>query len=138
MNDFTKSSALVSRTSSISSRIASTSSSIISLRSATSDSTTSSVAVSSCEDLRGCFCSWAMPRPYPLPPTPQGGSPSAEGRVVPGSAGDGRDRRLGGVRTVDQRADVGLGAPQRVDRRHPLERLASREVEDDGVPRRGG
>ena len=45
MNDFTKSSALVSSTSSISSRIASTSSSRASLRSATSVSTTSSVVV---------------------------------------------------------------------------------------------
>ena len=60
MNDFTKSSALVSSTSSISSRMASTSSSSTSLRSATSVSTTSSVVVSSWVDLRGCFCSWAM------------------------------------------------------------------------------
>src|SRR6476661_3109428 len=120
MNDFTKSSALVSRTSSISSRIASTSSSIISLRSATSVSTTSSVAVSSCEDLRGCFCSWAMPRPYPLPPTPQAGSPWAYGdscvaRRREGSAGDGGDEVARGGAAVDQLAHVGAGAAQRVD-----------------------
>src|SRR4051812_29073805 len=60
MNDFTKSSALVSSTSSISPRIASMSSSSCSLRSDTSLCDAPSVCSWVSEDFFGCFCSCAM------------------------------------------------------------------------------
>ena len=44
----------------------------------------------------------------------------------------------GGVAAVEQVADVRLGAAQRLERGHALQRLAARDVEDDRVPGGGG
>ena len=125
MNDFTKSSALVSSTSSISSRIASMSSSSASLRSATSVS----VGVPrspprSSEDLLRLLLLLCHVDLELLAPTSS--RSTARSRRPVASASERREQLLGGVAAVQQRADVGLAAAQRVDRGHPLQRLAAR------------
>ena len=135
MNDFTKSSALVSSTSSISSRMASTSSSRDSLRSATSVSALASVPPRSRRTSR-LLLFLCHTRPYPVrlwlrfKQTP--------GWSLPLSASESGEKRLGGFTTVEQLAHVRLAAAQRVDGRDPLQRLPPGQVEDHRVPGGGG
>src|SRR3546814_4142810 len=128
MNDFTKSSALVSSTSSISSRIASMSSSSCSLRSATADSgaTVSSSTGASSVDFFGCFCSCAM------------SSTLSTRRMKNVSARQCTEELLCRVASVDELADVRLGPSQRVHGGDTLQRFTARAVEDHRVPRRSG
>ena len=146
MNDFTKSSALVSSTSSISSRIASTSSSSVSLRSATSVSV---------RDLGGLVVGLARTcaaasAPVPcLDPTSELGPTSAErARRLRSSRAVERSRLRPGQRpsSSSRRSRSGRAARRRAPcvprsgsmRRDPLQRLAPGQVEDHRVPGRGG
>ena len=131
MNDFTKSSALVSSTSSISSRIASTSSSSGSLRSATSAS-----ARRPRWPPRPRRTSSAASAPVPSPPTlstrGRRGRPSGQ-RV------SAVNKRLGGVAAVEQLAHV-RAAARAAGRWSGTRCSDSRpgQVEDHRVPGRGG
>src|SRR3954453_8260788 len=139
MNDFTKSSAFVSSTSSISSRMASMSSSSCSLRSATSLWPAASACSSVSEDFFGCLCSCAIRSSWVRVST-SSTTAAARGRAAalrPTLPSQGREQGLCGVTTVQQFADVRTAAPHRVDRGHPLQRLAAGQVEDHRVPRGG-
>src|SRR5690606_23199040 len=126
MNDFTKSSALVSRTSSISSRIASMSSSSCSLRSVVASDGAASCATSSDSlERRGCFCSCAIVNSFVVP------GPTLLGR------GECADELLRRGAAVDQLTDVGAGPAQRVGGGDALQGRVPGEVEDHRVPRRG-
>ena len=56
----------------------------------------------------------------------------------PGGGRELRDQRLGRFGAVEELADVRLAASQGVDGRHPLQRLAARQIKDHRVPRSGG
>ena len=123
MNDFTKSSALASRTSSISSRMASTSSSRAPLRSETPVSGATSTSSDS-EDFRGA----SVPVPWSEPIRARLGS----------GAGQRGDEVAGVVTAIQQSCDVLLGAAQRLKGGDALERFAPCQVEDHRIPRGRG
>src|SRR5215831_20282029 len=160
--DRTNSSAFSSSTSSISSRIASTSSASFSWRSLTSS--LACALLSSASSPRRVVCRWppvsfvAMPETsvvlgaHPLKGILACGQRAQSCHRAPVSgervsgpwlslagpwlslAGQRRDQLGGGPGPVDQVAHVGAGAPQRLQRRHPLQRVVARDVEDHRVP----
>src|SRR3954452_5314128 len=135
MNDLTKSSALVSSTSSISSRMASMSSSSCSLRSATSLWPAASACASVSEAFFGCLCSCAIRSSWVRVSTTS--PPAATQRATASRqtlSSQRGEQGLCGVTTVQQFTDVRPAAAHRVDRRHPLQRLPPRQVEDHRVP----
>src|SRR5664280_295205 len=146
----TNSSAFSSSTLSISSRSESTSSLSLSCRSLTAsaaaswgaaESTSSSLRLARCWPPPVSFIAirtpgslqWPSSEPYAAPPTTAG--ERAAGPCL--SAGAGVDQLDCGGALVEQAADVGLGAAQRLEGRHPLQRVPA-HIEDHTVPGGGG